>query len=226
MTRPVAAGRRSAPAALALGILALALAAAAPARAQQFSAEMVMGGASSSNVPPSKIYVSDGKVRLETERAGHSSTILIDAHANTFYILLAEQKSYIDANGGGPMSRMSQAFMPIDPDNACPQLEAMAKQMKKDAADDFTCKRVGSEAVNGRDAAKYQGTKANGEVAYAWIDTKLKYLIKSQDQKGVGVQFRNIQEGAQPASLFEIPADYKKMDPQHMMQQRGGGGQQ
>jgi len=31
---------------------------------------------------------------------------------------------------------------------------------------------------------------------------------------------RNIQEGAQPASLFEIPAGYTKMDMGSMMQQK------
>jgi hypothetical protein len=33
-------------------------------------------------------------------------------------------------------------------------------------------------------------------------------------------ELRNIQEGAQPASLFEIPAGFTKMDLGGMMQQR------
>jgi len=103
----------------------------------------------------------------------------------------------------------------------------MAKAAHKDTAD-WSCKRVGEETVNGRGAVKYQATSPQGKVQYAWLDTKLKFLVKSEDPEGRSMEFRNIKEGAQPASLFEIPAGYRKMDMQQMIQERmqQHGGQQ
>ena len=43
-------------------------------------------------------------------------------------------------------------------------------------------------------------------------------LVKWQGHSSAG-ELRNIQEGTQSASLFEIPAGYTKMDIGHMMQQ-------
>ena len=52
-----------------------------------------------------------------------------------------------------------------------------------------------------------------------WLDPKLRFPVKWQGKDGSG-EMRNIQEGPQPASLFEVPAGYTKMDMGGMMQQR------
>jgi hypothetical protein len=191
---------------------------ACPAAAQQFSADLVTTGRQGG---PAKIYVSDGKVRMENQSAG-PGTMLADAHANTAYVLMPQQKMYIDMKSAG---RMTQVFMPVDPNNPCPQWQAMAKEGRKDTTD-WTCKRIGSETVNGRSTVKYQAASPQGETHYAWLDTRLKFLVKTQDPDGKGMELQNIKEGAQPASLFEIPAGYQKMDMtqmmQQMQQQRGG----
>jgi hypothetical protein len=195
-------------------ILALGLA-AAPARAQQFSADMIVVGSGQSSEQPRKIYVSNGKMRFETGgRAG--GIMLTDATAKTAVMLMPQMKAYLDM---GKMGMVSQAFMSVDPENPCPQWQEIAKNFdKKDVT--WTCKRVGQETVNGRSTLKYQASSNTGEQAYAWVDPKLKFLVKSQDKEGRGMELKNIQEGAQPASLFEVPADYKKLDAQ-MMQQHG-----
>jgi hypothetical protein len=51
-----------------------------------------------------------------------------------------------------------------------------------------------------------------------WLDPKLRFPVKWQGKSSAG-ELRNIQEGTQSASLFEIPAGYTKMDIGHMMQQ-------
>jgi hypothetical protein len=43
--------------------------------------------------------------------------------------------------------------------------------------------------------------------------------VKTDDLNG-GIELHNIQEGSQPASLFEIPAGYTKFDMGAMMRQR------
>jgi hypothetical protein len=202
-------------AAIALG---LAAPVAGPAVAQQFSADLVMQGREAS---PGKIYVADGKVRMEN--VGGPGVMLADARANSAYVLMPQQKMYLDMKMTG---RMTQVFMPVNPNNPCPQWQEMAKEAHKDASQ-WSCKRVGNETVNGRSTVKYQAASPQGEVHYAWLDTKLNFLMKTQDPDGKGMELKNIKEGAQPASLFEIPAGYQKMDMQQMMQQRmqqrGGG---
>jgi hypothetical protein len=187
---------------------------ALPAAAQQFSADTVAIGRESS---PGKIYVSDGKVRME-KSSGGPGTMLLDAHANTVLVLMPQQKMYLDVSLRG--GAMLQIFKSVDPNNACPQWEEMAKQAKKDVTG-WSCKRVGKETVNGRSTVKYQASSPQGQTEDIWVDTSLKFMVKTQDAKGQGTEFQNIKEGAQPASLFEIPAGYKKMDVSQMMQQHG-----
>ncbi len=191
--------------------VAFACVIAVPAAAQQFSADLVAAGREDS---PGKIYVSDGKVRMERVSGG-PGTMLVDSHANTAFVLMPQQKMYVDVGSRGGMA---QVFRPVAPNNPCPQWQEIAKQMQKDAAD-WSCKRVGSETVNGRSTVKYQASSSQSQTEYIWIDTSLKYMVKSEDGKGQGMELRNIKEGAQPASLFEIPAGYQKADMSQMMQQ-------
>jgi hypothetical protein len=69
--------------------------------------------------------------------------------------------------------------------------------------------------VNGRSAIKYAGSSKNGS-GYAWIDPKLRFVLKWEDNKGGTVELRNIKEGPQDPSLFQIPSDYHKFDMQQM----------
>jgi outer membrane lipoprotein-sorting protein len=66
---------------------------------------------------------------------------------------------------------------------------------------------------------KYEATNANGDVNHFWLDPKLRFPVKWQTKSSNG-ELRNIQEGAQPASLFEVPAGFTKMDMGGMMMQQ------
>ena len=154
-------------------------------------------------------------MRIENIAAG-AGTMLTDSRANTTYVLMPQQKIYLDVKANG---QFTNAFMPVDPNNPCPQWQEMAKAARKDMSQ-WSCKRVGDNTVNGRSAVKYQAVTAQGKVQYAWLDTKLKFLVKAEDAEGKGMELKNIKEGSQPASLFEIPADYRKMDMQQMIQER------
>ena len=52
---------------------------------------------------------------------------------------------------------------------------------------------------------------AEGETSQFRIDPKLAFPVKWQAKNGGG-ELMNIQEGAQPASLFEVPAGFQKLD--------------
>ncbi len=75
-----------------------------------------------------------------------------------------------------------------------------------------TCKRVGSETVNGRSCDKWEMTDQSAHKTTAWVDHKLHFPIKMQEQDGTVTDFTNIKEGAQDASLFVVPPGYRKFD--------------
>jgi hypothetical protein len=66
--------------------------------------------------------------------------------------------------------------------------------------------------VNGRPAHKWAVTTVDDgktESGYAWIDDRLHVVSKSQDDEGT-MELRNIVEGPQPESLFQVPPDLRK----------------
>jgi len=81
-----------------------------------------------------------------------------------------------------------------------------------------SCRRVGSDTVNGRSTIKYEGTSTDGDTSTFWLDPKLRFPVKWEGKNGGG-ELRNIQEGAQPANLFEVPAGYTRFDMGAMMKQ-------
>jgi hypothetical protein len=73
---------------------------------------------------------------------------------------------------------------------------------------------VGNETVNGRSAVKDEATNSGGEPSSVRLDPKLRFPVKRQGKSSAG-ELRNIQEGAQSASLFEIPSPQQDGHGQH-----------
>jgi hypothetical protein len=188
-------------------LVLLSLLATAAVAQQDFSAEVVNNSEKASS-GPAKIYASKDRMRVEAhEQNGRTGTLIIDFATHTTDILMPERKMYIESGmGQGPAGQRSfNFFRAADADNAC---EEWRKMTTKPGG---TCHKVGNEIVNGRSTVKYEGTSADGEVSYVWIDPKLRFPVKWQG-KNSGGELRNIQEGAQPASLFVVPSDYQKFD--------------
>jgi outer membrane lipoprotein-sorting protein len=76
-------------------------------------------------------------------------------------------------------------------------------------------KQVGSETIDGHPTKKYLITyKVNQkkEQVYQWWATDIDFPVKTAAVDGSWTQeFRNVRLGAQPNSLFEVPAGYQKM---------------
>jgi hypothetical protein len=98
---------------------------------------------------------------------------------------------------------------PYDPKNPC------------SADPGTTCKNLGTETVNGRSTDHWQITHKDGNISDVWIDNSLHFPIKTVSQ-GTTWELTNIKEGPQDASLFQIPAGYRKMDMPGMGGMRGG----
>jgi hypothetical protein len=176
------------------------------AHAQQFSADLVNGVGAGKAAQAERIYVADGKMRIEMAERG---ALLVDPVAKRSYMVMDAQKTYVEMPRGGAVASI---LMPIDPDNPCPQWQELARSSGKDPDGAWTCKRVGPETLNGRAAIKYQATSPKGEQIYGWIDPKLRFLVKSENAKHQGMELRNIVEGPQDGSRFVLPSGYHKLD--------------
>ena len=185
---------------------------------QDFSADVVKEKSDNSGL--SKIYATKNKIRFEVQERNAAmgpSALIYDASQMKYTVIMAERHMYMDAP---PMlvKPIVEKFWRVDDVNdACPQWKKVAEEAGT-YKNWGSCTKVGSDTLNGRSAVKYEGVSNKGEKSYFWVDTKLQCVVKGTSQNG-GIELRNIQEGSQPASLFEVPAGYTKFDIGSMMQQ-------
>jgi hypothetical protein len=198
-------------AALALLVLGALPGAAA---AQEFSAELVTHRDRGDVTQTQKIFVSDGKMRIEVPSTGE--VIIANAAAHTGFVLAPKQKTFAQTQR---VDRMAHTFIVVDPADACAYWKAHARK-----GNDWTCTTVGPEAIGGRSTIKIAGESADRHEGFAWIDTKLHFVIKAQGDGG-SMELTNIEEGPQQADLFTVPPDYKKVDMQQMLHAAGNGAQ-
>jgi hypothetical protein len=164
-----------------------------------------------------KIYFAKDKIRIESQAGGPRAggAIIMNFATQTSIVLMAQQHMYMEMPAQAQSQRMGYAsafFQAGDVENACGDWQKMGHE-------GASCHKVGNETVNGRNTVKYETTNASGDVSHFWLDPKLRFPVKWQGKNSDG-ELRNIQEGTQPASLFEAPAGFTKMNmPGGMMQQ-------
>ncbi len=152
----------------------------------QYSADhtmMIMG-----RTIQGKTYVDQGKTRIEIAMAGTQVASIIRPDKKLVYVIMPAQKMVME--------------MPLNLEN-----QVLTSAHDKNA----NREKVGTETINGQVCDKYKIT-SEGTVVYLWANksTSVPVQLQSADQK-VKVEWTNVKVGAQPASLFEPPADYKKM---------------
>jgi hypothetical protein len=198
--------------------LALILASTFVLAQAEFSAEIIdlqKAGAPSQ----AKLYFTKDKLRIEPQNSntrGGGGVVIMNFATQTTTILMAQQHMYMEMPAQMQSQRMSYAaafFQTGDVENACGDWQKVSRNQGG------SCHKVGSESVNGRNTVKYEATNAKGETGNFWLDPKLRFPVKWNGKNSDG-ELRNIHEGAQPASLFEIPAGFTKMDIGAMRQQR------
>jgi len=190
-------------------VLALAVSSAWAQMPQPFSADMTITHAKTGEKMTGKIYFSPPKNRMDMNTKQGSMSMITDPTTKTSYSIMHDRKMYMEmhlnqlANQMGPMGHAPKAPASFDPSHPC--------------GADATCKKVGTETVNGRVCDKWLFTDKNGNTSTAWIDQRLFYPIRAQSQSGETLELTNVKEGAQPAALFQPPAGYRKMDLGSMM---------
>jgi hypothetical protein len=180
----------------------------------EFSADVV-NQSEKGNKGLTKVYFGKDKMRFDSVgTSDQGGAVILDFASESFLVLIAKQHMYMEMPSTTMDNRgLFHFFRTGDIDNAC------SDWLKLEYNKGGSCHRVGSETVNGRSTVKYESTNSKGEAGTMWLDSKVRFPIKWEGKNGSG-ELRNIQEGPQPASLFQVPAGYTKMDVGGMMQQR------
>jgi hypothetical protein len=186
-------------------LLVFLLVTAAALAQDQFSADMFNSKNGSPAVLNGKFYMTANKVRIDTQQPGHPQAIIIlDMATRTNIVLIPERRMYIEQPETASFQRQAYDFFrPSDVNNACVDWQQLPGAHG-------ACRKIGNEVVNGRNTVKYEGTKGT-ETGYVWFDPALRFPIKWQGNNGSG-ELRNIAVAPQPASLFEVPAGYQKLN--------------
>jgi hypothetical protein len=174
----------------------------------EFSAEVVSTHKEGAQ-PQAKIYFSKDKVRFNSQdrdsKSG-SGAFILNLATQSITVLMPQQHMYMELPAETQGRRqMFSFFRTMDVENACDDW------LKLNNNKGGSCHKVGSETISGRSTVEYEGTNAKGEVSHIWLDPKLRFPLKWQSQNEGG-ELRNIQEGSQPSSLFEVPSGFTKMD--------------
>lgn len=175
---------------------------ASGALALEFSADMVStakGGGSFSG----KTFVSNDKVRMEA--AGAITISRIDKGVT--WVIVPEQNMFIE--------------QPIDVSKVAGATDKVPGELERTS--------VGSEMVDGRAAEKYRVTYSDKGVrvtVFQWIDKASGIPVKTEAEDGSwSVEYRNLNTGKQPDSLFEVPPQYAGMKVPNMADMMAAAGQ-
>jgi outer membrane lipoprotein-sorting protein len=167
-----------------------------------FSGDLTVKGRNGEGMA-GKMYFNGSKMRWDMNAKGHASTMIMDLPKQVSYMIMPEQKMYMEMKLGQHTGRGPKMpdFKTYDPNNPCGQVENTA------------CEKVGSETVNGRSTDKWLFKNKNtGETTTAWLDKKIRFPIRTTTSDGTQSDLTNVQEDAPSASLFEVPSGYRKFD--------------
>jgi hypothetical protein len=160
------------------------------ALAFEFSADTIMtqGGYKTSG----KIYFKADKFRMDmTSPEDISAITRLDK--KVVWNVMHDQKMYME--------------MPLNLKNKPMVEEKFEGEIER--------KHIANETIDGHPTKKYLITYKSGnnkEQVYQWLATDINFPVKTASVDGSWVQeFKNINMGSQPDSLFEVPSGYQKI---------------
>lgn len=164
-----------------------------------FSADVKRQNADRKTTLLGKMIVSPEGVRSESERDGVRIVRIHKLAQKTIWTLFMAEKTYTELIDVA----LSRPPLPDEPESPCRTNQ------------ELICTLLGPATLNGRSVMHWEittkGPQGNTPYAHLWIDQRLKIAIREQYADGLIEELGNIKEGDQPAHLFDIPKDFKKI---------------
>jgi hypothetical protein len=197
-----------------LVLACLSVSSAVAAQAQQFSADIVTRH-DDAPAPAGRLSVLDGKVRIETPEVP-DGFFLVDPAKPSAYFVRPTARIYMDARQS---SRLTRLFVPVDPDAPCQQWQAMARLAGVAGQGEWRCERAGEETIDGHNTVAFRVSSGAGEGYLGWIDRERRFPLRIKTDDGTLIGLERIKDAPQPASSFELPASYRKFNPEALIEQ-------
>jgi hypothetical protein len=181
----------------------------------EFSADIVSRDAAGALVgATAKLRVADRKTRIDVPDAP-GGFFVSDADSGTALFVRSVQHIFLDARQSTPLTRI---FVRVDPLEPCRQWQAAADLAGVAGSGDWRCERMERAIVNDHETVEYRLTAPGQRPSYGWVEPTLHFPVKWQAPDGGSIALENIRIEAQPAGLFSIPSDYRKLDPQALLE--------
>lgn len=160
-------------------LLATVFSAQAQQATVEFSADTVES-APQGDSRTGKLYIGDNQVRTEMDLGGQTMIQIIDLKRQEALMINPEQRSYLRSSAG--------------------QGEMMNKGQQSDASpcagmQNITCKQLGNEVINGRQAQKWEfKTSAQGQTSAMlfWLDEQRRIPLRQMMPDGSSMELRMI----------------------------------
>jgi hypothetical protein len=178
------------------GVLVLGIAGCSISTKPDYSADVI--ATTNGYTGTYKIYVSGKKSRVEGNLMGQSQISIHDGENYVSYLLLPNQKI-------AQVHKLKevQAY------------ETMFGDFEKRLGRDVKREKIGPDYVGNIECEKYKLVYTAGgmaKTAYAWY-TKEGIVVKRMAEDGSSsTELKNLVIEKQPASLFEVPPDYKQVE--------------
>lgn len=167
-----------------------------------FSAEVYLISPGKAPVRQGLIKVGRMGVRTETARGGEGMALIFRPDLHRVWQVLPEQKLYREYVS----EELGRPPLPSSPRSPC------------SANPEYQCKKEGWNTVSERRARRWEIVvrpkgKAASKPSYLWVDPALGVVIREQYPDGTVTELRRIRVGNLPASAFQVPAGFRKVDP-------------
>jgi hypothetical protein len=201
--------------------LALIWSADSPAQAsphsspRPFAADIVIqdaGGALLGGT--AKLRAANHQTRIETPGAS-DGFFISDTDAGTALFVHSAQRLYMDARES---TLLTQIFVWVDSHDPCRQWRAAAATAGVMNTGEWRCELIERVTLGERELLEYRVRTPDRRSSYGWVDPSMDFPVKWQSADGKLFALENIVFEAQPASLFNIPSDYRKLDPQALLE--------
>lgn len=170
---------------------------------QPFSADFTNHATPQSTVT-GKIYSSPPLLRMNASVNGGESRDYISSGVKLNYVLWPARQQYQDFHSdrdADPAAKGILAENIFDPDHPCGPVTSAS-----------SCTKQGEETIDGRLCEKWLLVNKYGSQT-TYFDKKLLFTIRRGEASGLLWQLTNIVEAKPDASVFEVPAGYKKVTP-------------
>jgi hypothetical protein len=161
-----------------------------------------------------KLHVANHKVRIELPGAA-DGFFISDGDAGTALFVRSAQRIYLEARQSTPLTRI---FVWVDPRDPCRQWQAAAVTAGVMGAGEWRCEPIEHAMINQHPVIEYRVSTPDGRSSYGWVDSMIGFPVKWQAADGNLFALENILLEAQPANMFSIPSDYRKLDPQALLE--------